>query len=64
MKLFKRRNSLKKRLETLESYPGVFYVVDSDNYAEYKRDEEDKWNVISRLEERVKTIEDQKKGKK
>lgn len=39
MKLFKRRNSIKKRLETLESYLGVFYVVDSDNYAEYKRDE-------------------------
>lgn len=64
MKLFKRKNSLRKRLETLEEYLGVFYNVDNDGYAEYKRDSEDKWNVISRIEERVKTIEDQKKGKK
>lgn len=64
MKLFKRKNSLRKRLETLEEYLGVFYNVDNDGYAEYKRDAEDKWNVISRIEERVKTIEDQKKGKK
>ena len=64
MKLFKRKNSLRKRLETLEEYLGVFYNVDSDGYAEYKRDSEDKWNVISRIEERVKVIEDQKKGKK
>jgi len=63
MKLFKRRNSLKKRLETLEEHLGVFYHVDSDGYAEYKRDGDDKWNVISRLEERVKELEE-KKGKK
>lgn len=64
MKLFKRRNSLKKRLETLEEHLGVFYHVDADGYAEYKRDGDDKWNVISRLEERVKKLEEEKKGKK
>jgi hypothetical protein len=61
MKLFK--SNLKKRLETLEGHLGVLYTVDADGYGEYKRDGDDKWNVISRLEERVKALETEK-GKK
>lgn len=63
MKIFKRRNALLKRIEKLEEWLGLFYTVDHEGYAEYKRDEEDRWNTISRLEERVKTLEEQK-GKK
>lgn len=61
MKLFKRKNNLQARLEKLEEYLGVFYTVDANDYAEYKRDLEDQWNVISRIEKRVGELESGKK---
>lgn len=64
MKIFQRKRKLLKRLEKLEEWLGLFYTVDHEGYAEYKRDEEDRWNTISRLEDRVKALEETKKGKK
>lgn len=64
MKLFKRPNSLKKRIESLENYFGVFFHVDSDGYAEHKVDGDDKWTKLGKLEERIKALEEEKKGKK
>lgn len=65
MKLFKRPNSLKKRVESLENYFGIFFHVDSDGYAEHKQDGDDKWTKLGKLEQRIKDLEDaNKKGKK
>lgn len=35
MSLFKRKNTLLKRIEALEEELGLFYTVDSDKYASY-----------------------------
>lgn len=64
MKLFKRPNGLKKRIESLETYLGVFYHVDSDGYNEHKQDGDDKWTKLGKLEQRIKDLEEAKKGKK
>lgn len=65
MKLFKRPNSLKKRIESLENYLGVFYHVDSDGYNEHKQDGDDKWTLLGKLDQCIKDLEeDKKKGKK
>lgn len=64
MKLFKRKqNVLLKRLESLETELGYFYVVDSDDYAEHKL-EEHGYGRVPKLEQRVKSLEEEKKGKK
>lgn len=64
MKLFKKKeNPLLKRLESLESELGYFYVVDSDDYAEHKL-EEHGYGRVPKLDQRVKALEDEKKGKK
>ena len=64
MKLFKRKNTLAKRIESLETYLGVFYHVDSDGYNEHKQDGDDKWTKLGKLEQRIKDLEEAKKGKK
>jgi len=64
MKLFKRKNALAKRVESLETYLGVFYHVDSDGYNEHKQDGDDKWTKLGKLEQRIKDLEEAKKGKK
>jgi len=66
MKLFKRVskvNQLLKRIESLESELGYFYTVDSDDYAEHHI-EKNGYGRVNKLEDRIKTIEDDKKGKK
>lgn len=63
MKLFKRKKTLEKRIESLENYFGLFYHVDTDGYNEHKQDGDDKWTKLGKLEERIKALED-KKGKK
>lgn len=63
MKLFKRKKTLEKRIESLENYFGLFYHVDTDGYNEHKQDGDDKWTKLGKLEERIKTLEE-KKGKK
>ena len=58
MKLFKRNNKLKKRIQELELYFGLFYTVDQEGYAEYKRDQDNNWNVLSRIEYDIKSIKE------
>lgn len=65
MRLFKKKvNHLQKRLETLEGYLGVVYVVDSDGWAECKRDADDQWNPFAKLDDRLKKVEEKTKGLK
>ena len=64
MSIFKRTTKYKKllqRVESLESDLGLFYTVDSDNYAEHKQ-EKGGYGSLARLDDRVKELE--KKGKK
>ncbi|UOF77981.1 hypothetical protein [Caudoviricetes sp.] len=63
MRIFKRKKTLEKRIESLENYLGLFYHVDTDGYNEHKQDGDDKWTKLGKLEERIKALEE-KKGKK
>lgn len=63
MKLFKKRLTLKKRVAALEQYLGIFPTLDYDGDVEYKRDADDKWNVISKIHQRIKDVEENKKDK-
>lgn len=63
MGIFKRRNSLKKRVASLEEYIGAVYVHKSDyDYNEHQVDQNSYNNTI---EGRLKKVENStKKGKK
>lgn len=64
MSIFKRKKKLEKRIESLENFFGLFYHVDTDGYNEHKQDGEDRWTKLGKLEDRIKALEEAKKGKK
>lgn len=57
MNIFKRRNSLKNRLQSLEEYIGVVYVHKPD-FSEHQPDS-DEWG--STLVRRIKAVEEHAK---
>ena len=65
MSIFKRKTSLKKRVESLEEYLGVVFVVKPGyDYAEHQEDSEAYRNTpVVRLKNVEKQLED-KKGRK
>lgn len=54
---------LLKRVRDLEEYLGIFYVVDQNGAGEYKQDADDQWSVLPATEYRLKTLEEERRGR-
>ena len=63
MSIFKRKNSLKTRVRSLEDFLGVFWAEDSWGGKEHKL-EADGYSELQRLVKDVKAIKEQLEGKK
>jgi len=64
MSIFKRKNSLKTRIRSIESFLGIFYAEDGWGDLEHKL-EADGYTILHKLQEDVKAIKEQlNKGKK
>lgn len=61
MIIFKRKKSLVKRIASLEQKLGLHCIVDEEGYVDHIQDKDDAWNMLSKLEERIKKLEE--KGK-